>query len=425
MCRRSFFDLSFFFFFVCLLFSLALLVLFIGLQKERTKYLHLCILANKMLADTMRSIIMRDIKGYAQRFQEYCRLNKPEDVSEEGNWYGEYELLPTNLVYGTPCLHLPIFDLKVSYNSDDKKIFVEPSQADLESGSTSIVLDLIHAVNAMTSFSVDVIDAIPAEKDLLKFHQDEAFLRHSIQIVKDSVADNEHGPLAILDIMRMQAFLVEADVETHCAEFTEVIHPVSEVKTEIHRFVNASTSIQNKFPDHVVVRMHRLAFSDLKQNMDEKAESIKHGILLGLAHQVLQRNQNIKEHFDGIIEKINVVPTNAEELAALQEYAEGLQAEVDELQIEILDTQKSLAVLEDLGFDITLEDQNTFWTAFGQPNKVSEAQAESLQRQEDERLKFMQDLQETRAIQTDSVSGRVPDTPNFARKLLGMDRAYE
>ena len=37
----------------------------------------------------------------------------------------------------------------------------------------------------------------------------------------------------------------------------------------------------------------------------------------------------------------------------------------------------------------------------------------------------MQDLQEARAIQTDSVSGRVPDTPNFARKLLGMDRAYE
>ena len=36
---------------------------------------------------------------------------------------------------------------------------------------------------------------------------------------------------------------------------------------------------------------------------------------------------------------------------------------------------------------------------------------------------IMQDLQETRAKQTDNVSGSVPDTPNFARKLLGMDRA--
>lgn len=35
---------------------------------------------------------------------------------------------------------------------------------------------------------------------------------------------------------------------------------------------------------------------------------------------------------------------------------------------------------------------------------------------------IMQELQEERAKQTDSVSGRVPDTPNFARKLLGMDR---
>jgi hypothetical protein len=34
----------------------------------------------------------------------------------------------------------------------------------------------------------------------------------------------------------------------------------------------------------------------------------------------------------------------------------------------------------------------------------------------------MQELQQERARQTDSVGGRIPDTPNFARKLLGMDR---
>jgi hypothetical protein len=35
---------------------------------------------------------------------------------------------------------------------------------------------------------------------------------------------------------------------------------------------------------------------------------------------------------------------------------------------------------------------------------------------------IMQELQEERAKQTDSVGGRVPDTPNFARKLIGMNR---
>lgn len=35
---------------------------------------------------------------------------------------------------------------------------------------------------------------------------------------------------------------------------------------------------------------------------------------------------------------------------------------------------------------------------------------------------IMQELQEERAKQSDSVGGRVPDTPNFARKLLGMNR---
>jgi hypothetical protein len=35
---------------------------------------------------------------------------------------------------------------------------------------------------------------------------------------------------------------------------------------------------------------------------------------------------------------------------------------------------------------------------------------------------IMQEIQEERARQTDSVGGRVPDTPNFARKLVGMNR---
>lgn len=35
---------------------------------------------------------------------------------------------------------------------------------------------------------------------------------------------------------------------------------------------------------------------------------------------------------------------------------------------------------------------------------------------------IMQEMQEIRARDTDAVGGRVPDTPNFARKLLGMNR---
>lgn len=35
---------------------------------------------------------------------------------------------------------------------------------------------------------------------------------------------------------------------------------------------------------------------------------------------------------------------------------------------------------------------------------------------------IMQDLQKERAIQTDAVGGMIPDTPRFARNLLGMDR---
>jgi hypothetical protein len=142
--------------------------------------------------------------------------------------------------------------------------------------------------------------------------------------------------------------------------------------------------------DHVVLRLYRLALGDFKAKMDAKAGRIRAGILKELASEVLERNLTTKQHFDAVIARVNVVPTNAEELASLQAYAEGLQAEVSELQIEILETQKSLDVLEEFCYDISEDDYKTFWTAFGQPTNVAAAQQESVQRQEESRLKFMQ-----------------------------------
>jgi hypothetical protein len=67
--------------------------------------------------------------------------------------------------------------------------------------------------------------------------------------------------------------------------------------------------------------------------------------------------------------------------------------QVFQSQLEIQSTQRNFALLEDFWFDVTAEDQATFWTAFGQPSLVAREQAAALQRQEDERLRFMQELQ--------------------------------
>ena len=52
-------------------------------------------------------------------------------------------------------------------------------------------------------------------------------------------------------------------------------------------------------------------------------------------------------------------------------------------------------------------------------NTISDKMSKDIFRDTDT---IMQELQEERAKQTDSVGGDVPDTPNFARKLLGMNR---
>ena len=61
--------------------------------------------------------------------------------------------------------------------------------------------------------------------------------------------------------------------------------------------------------------------------------------------------------------------------------------------MEIQSTQRNFALLEEFGYDVTAEEQGIFWTAFGQPGLGAREQANALQRQEDERLRFMAELQ--------------------------------
>ena len=87
-------------------------------------------------------------------------------------------------------------------------------------------------------------------------------------------------------------------------------------------------------------------------------------------------------------------PSTAEELAELQEYTAGIAAEVEELQVEQDKIAKSMQLLQNLGHDMETGDVATFWQAVGRPGELTKAQLFVVQRQEDERLRFMAELRE-------------------------------
>ncbi|EKX31285.1 hypothetical protein GUITHDRAFT_83228, partial [Guillardia theta CCMP2712] len=190
-------------------------------------------------------------------------------------------------------------------------------------------------------------------------------------------------------------FLVTTDTDKYMLEFQENAHPLSDVRAEILRFKSSMDKIQDLFPHSVPLRMHQIALKQFKQDVQGKVNDVSQRILLSVSRQMVERSSSTKEHFDGIVARIKKIPRSAEELSELQEYIAGLHVEVNELEIEIADIGKDVELLNDFQFEISQHDVGVFWEVFGQPSNVIRIRAESQERQEEERMKFMQELHES------------------------------
>ena len=195
---------------------------------------------------------------------------------------------------------------------------VVPGVKDIQEASAQVVRELIDQLNSLPSFSVQVIDAIPETPTLLQIGHDEIFVRECLEEVKQSIADNNCGPKALVEWLEKHQLLVKVDVDMHCELFNESVHPNHEIKAEVQRFLSPSIAIQEDLPDGVTIRMHRIAAAGFKGAMAEKAADLRQKLLHNLASEVLERNEGIKNQFDRMKEKILSEPSNAEELAELQ-----------------------------------------------------------------------------------------------------------
>ena len=148
-------------------------------------------------------------------------------------------------------------------------------------------------------------------------------------------------------------------------------------------------------PDTLCIRMLRITLHAFKEEMAGKARALKASLLSTLAAQVQERNTWIASHFDAMMSKIMLEPDNAEELAELQAYTKSIANEVDEMLSEQNKVRASMVVLERLGHDLQASEVDTFWRAVGQPKELVKAQAFVVQRQEDERLRFMQEVRDS------------------------------
>jgi len=100
------------------------------------------------------------------------------------------------------------------------------------------------------------------------------------------------------------------------------------------------------------------------------------------------------ESFSGILDKLQESPEDPEQLAILQDYVKDCDQEVEELAREIGKAREKLDLLEAFEFDVDREDFELYWQAYSKPREVDTVRKAAIPRQEEDRVKFMQKLQE-------------------------------
>jgi hypothetical protein len=266
---------------------------------------------------------------------------------------------------------------------------VLPDDSSVLHASTEVVTELINALNVLPSFCIAVIDAFPDCTHLVSVSHDESFVLACFATVVASVSDNSYGPAALVELIAEHTLLVRVDVAAHCENFVESVHPVQETHAEVEKYSRPACKMREEMPDTLTIRMHRISTTDLKDAVEHKASQIRHKLQSSLAAETLERNEAVKLQYRRMMERILTPPSSAKELADLQQYTAAMPEQLRELGVEQVKIRNSFALLESMGQDISSSDVAAVWETLGCPAALAKTQGLVLQRQEDERLRFM------------------------------------
>ena len=318
----------------------------------------------------------------------------PGSAEIGGSWFMEAETLPVDLTLGVLAEKEPIFLVELKYH-EEGKLSLEPALDEIEQVTVSVITDLVKASELIASFQVEIINARAAQPFLKPCAgaDFEAFHKDAMERARAAAVDNGFAANALIQEFQGYPHLIETQIEQYVQDWQESAHPIKETEGEIRRFTKAAGQVQGRFATEMVLRMYKLLNGRTKGILAEKASKLQMLMLSNLASEIREQNQSMCEQFAKVLAKLEESPENPEELAVLQEYVKSCDVEVEELSLEISRARQKLDMLEDFGFDVSVDDFELYWQAFGKPKEVEASRQAAIPRQEDDRMRFMVKLQ--------------------------------
>jgi len=367
------------------------------------EYSNLVVLANMMMEQAVRQAVMDSVSNYLNRLREYLR---PDDER------GQDEVLPEDLSLGVGrSALLPLF--AISMEPVDGGAEFSPRLEEVMDVSCDILLQLIEATCHIASFNVSMIGATVSKTHLDTVSADEPFVQQTLDEVRACIQDNTFCPRALAQAFDGYDFLMRINVEEHVAAFREDNPPLSAYREQVDRFRKAAREIEVTFPAVARLRMFSVAISDLTVLLAKKSVALSSTLLRELAAEATRQNQETCRAYETIMKRISERPQNPEGLFALQGYAEGVDQELQELMDRTGASQDKLALLDAFGYEIEDSAFAMFWATFSWPKEVLDARQANAPQIEEDRIRFMGELQEMQQNFAKEIAGHEVDIGAF------------
>ncbi|KAG2383359.1 hypothetical protein C9374_004696 [Naegleria lovaniensis] len=168
---------------------------------------------------------------------------------------------------------------------------------------------------------------------------------------------------------------------------------LAQFRDELNRLKQASQEVFDISTDYVNFNLLRIDCTEIKEALFNRTDGAAKELMKLISKWGTEESHRISLAFKAVYEKVQMIPQTAEELDDLKKYLLDCTKEIERLQSQFATVKSSFGLLSDFTFNLESEDFSSYVDTHSWPKKVYSLLEDSTIRLEEDKRKFMDELQ--------------------------------
>lgn len=304
-------------------------------------------------------------------------LGRPDGLIAASEIFPNLTLQSTEEVFPLE-MNTPLFQLEMTIS--EGKIFLEPSVDDFQSIFIQGIDKMVSSIRSVTSVDKEAMSLLTLETKIIMnigagdpLYGDLDILIKQLKVrINNKIANAMKGPSKLCKMFNEFSWLMEEDVEDYLENFmiTDPPPTLTDYQIELEKLHLAGKKIQALSFQYESFSLVKVDTKAAKNRLLDRVEELHDGLGNLLASQSRQENIDIIQRYTEILQRIAVKPTSERQLADLRDFIEDSRKTVVNLKEMVILNRKSLTLLENFKYPLSVEDMGLAWSTLEYPSKV-------------------------------------------------------